>query len=226
MEVAGRVDRGRDRRARPRRAREYDEAIAAGHRAAITEEERPGVFTLRVGNLMPGELATVRLTLAGPVPVDDGEATFRFPLVVAPRYIPGDAAARRERRPRRRRRHRRGPRRVAHHAARAPARVPEPRPARDRADDRRRGRADRRDPLEPARGRRRRARRGAPHRAAAGRAARPRLHPALARRRRGACAPRWRSRRDDEGEGGTFALTLVPPRAAPPTRRHRATSSS
>src|SRR5687768_738846 len=68
---------------------QYDEAIAAGHRAAITEEERAGVFTLRVGNLMPGEAATVRLTLVGPLPVDDGEVTFRFPLVVAPRYMPG-----------------------------------------------------------------------------------------------------------------------------------------
>src|SRR5262249_11958888 len=39
--------------------------------------------------LPPGEEATVRLTLAGPLPYADGEATFRFPLVVAPRYIPG-----------------------------------------------------------------------------------------------------------------------------------------
>src|SRR5207245_8795773 len=60
-----------------------------GHRAAIAEEERPGVFTLRVGNLPPGESATVRLTLSGPLPFVDGEATYRFPLVVAPRYIPG-----------------------------------------------------------------------------------------------------------------------------------------
>ncbi len=90
MEVAGRVVEGvvEERGA----AREqYDEAIAQGHRAAITEEERPGVFTLRVGNLMPGEAATIRLSLVGPLPVDDGEVTFRFPLVVAPRYIPGVA---------------------------------------------------------------------------------------------------------------------------------------
>ena len=90
MEVAGRVVEGvvEERGA----AREqYDEAIASGHRAAITEEERPGVFTLRVGNLMPGEAATIRLSLVGPLPVDDGEVTFRFPLVVAPRYIPGAA---------------------------------------------------------------------------------------------------------------------------------------
>ena len=88
MEVAGRVIEGViDERGRARE--QYEEAIAAGHRAAITEEDRPGVFTLRVGNLMPGEVATVRLTLVGPLPVDDGEVTFRFPLVVAPRYIPG-----------------------------------------------------------------------------------------------------------------------------------------
>ena len=72
------------------RAREhYDRAIAEGRRAAIAEEDRPGVFNLRVGNLMPGERATVELTLCGILPYSDGEATFRFPLVVAPRYIPG-----------------------------------------------------------------------------------------------------------------------------------------
>src|SRR5687767_9201630 len=92
MEVGSRVIEGVvEERAAARE--QYDEAIARGHRAAITEEERPGVFTLRVGNLMPGETATVRLALVGPLPVDDGEVTFRFPLVVAPRYIPGSALA-------------------------------------------------------------------------------------------------------------------------------------
>ena len=56
---------------------------------------------MRVGNLPPGETAPVRLTLTGPLPYSDGEATFRFPLVVAPRYIPGAAAAGVERRRRR-----------------------------------------------------------------------------------------------------------------------------
>ena len=31
----------------------------------------------------------MELTLVSPLPVADGEATFRFPLVVAPRYTPG-----------------------------------------------------------------------------------------------------------------------------------------
>jgi Ca-activated chloride channel family protein len=68
---------------------DYDQAVDAGQRASIAEEERPGVFTMRVGNILPGERVTIRLTLAGRLPFEDGEATFRFPLVVAPRYIPG-----------------------------------------------------------------------------------------------------------------------------------------
>jgi Ca-activated chloride channel family protein len=68
---------------------EYDRAIAEGHRASIAEEERPDVFTMRVGNILPGERVSVALTLVGPLPYEDGEATFRLPLVVAPRYIPG-----------------------------------------------------------------------------------------------------------------------------------------
>jgi hypothetical protein len=67
----------------------YDQAIAAGQRASIAEEERPDVFTMRVGNIVPGERVSVALTLVSPLSYEDGEATFRFPLVVAPRYIPG-----------------------------------------------------------------------------------------------------------------------------------------
>ena len=46
-----------------RRPGGYDEAIAQGQRAAIAEEERPDVFTMRVGDLLPGERVTVGLTL-------------------------------------------------------------------------------------------------------------------------------------------------------------------
>lgn len=67
----------------------YDQAIADGRRAAIAEEERPDVFTTRVGNLQPGERADVELTLAQPLPWVEGATGFRFPMVVAPRYISG-----------------------------------------------------------------------------------------------------------------------------------------
>ncbi|MFG2072630.1 VIT domain-containing protein [Nonomuraea maritima] len=68
---------------------DYDQALREGRRAAIAEEDRPEVFTIRVGNILPGERVSVRLTLSQPLPYEDGAATFRFPLVVAPRYIPG-----------------------------------------------------------------------------------------------------------------------------------------
>ena len=88
MECAGHVVEG-VLKERSRAREDYDQAIAEGRRAAIAEEDRPDVFTMRVGNIAPGERVTVRLTLAQPLPYSDGEVTFRFPLVVAPRYIPG-----------------------------------------------------------------------------------------------------------------------------------------
>jgi Ca-activated chloride channel family protein len=88
MEVAGRIVEG-DLKERGEAREEYEKAIEAGHRAAIAEEERSGTFSLRVGNIPAKEQVTIELTLVGPVAVADGEATFRFPLVVAPRYIPG-----------------------------------------------------------------------------------------------------------------------------------------
>src|SRR5580700_7155121 len=88
MECAGHVVAG-VLRERSRARDEYDQAIAEGRRAAIAEEDRPDVFTMRVGNIAPGERVTVRLVLAQRLPYCDGEVTFRFPLVVAPRYIPG-----------------------------------------------------------------------------------------------------------------------------------------
>src|SRR5947208_4823818 len=61
MEVGRRVLEG-TLKERGAARQEYDDALKAGHRAAITEEDRPGVFSVRVGNLLPGEEATVQLT--------------------------------------------------------------------------------------------------------------------------------------------------------------------
>ena len=178
LEVAGRVVEG-VLKERGAARREYDQAIQAGHRAAITEEERPGVFTMRVGNLPPGETATVRLSLTGPLSYSDGEATFRFPLVVAPRYIPGAPLP--------------GPS-VGDGVAADTDAVPDasrisppvllpgfPNPVRLSlaVDVLPSALAPGRLPLQPARRRRGRRWVGAAHRAATGRTARPRFHPAL-----------------------------------------------
>jgi len=92
MEVAGRRVEG-ELQERGQARQTYDNAIRSGKRASIAEEERPGTFSLRVGNLMAGETATITLELTGPLPVVDGQVTYRFPLVVAPRYMPGTAIA-------------------------------------------------------------------------------------------------------------------------------------
>ncbi|HWM03899.1 MAG TPA: VIT domain-containing protein [Actinophytocola sp.] len=89
MEADGRVVEGVLKERAEARA-DYDQAVNEGKRASIAEEERPGVFTMRVGNIMPGERVSVHLTLAGALSYEDDAATFRFPLVVAPRYIPGE----------------------------------------------------------------------------------------------------------------------------------------
>lgn len=89
LRVAGRLIEG-ELKERGQARQEYQQAIETGHRAAIAEQERPDVFTMRVGNLPPGESAQVELVLIAPLDVQGAEVTWRFPLVVAPRYIPGN----------------------------------------------------------------------------------------------------------------------------------------
>lgn len=88
MKVADRVVEG-ELKERSQAREDYAKAIEEGHRAAIAEEDRSGVFSLRVGNIPAHEEISVELSLVGPLPVNDGEAMFRFPLVVAPRYVSG-----------------------------------------------------------------------------------------------------------------------------------------
>ena len=84
--IVGKVD---ERQA----AREqYAEALQEGKRAALMEQERDDVFTVQVGNLPPGEEVTVTMTYSEKLAYfDNGTTEIRLPLVVAPRYIPGQA---------------------------------------------------------------------------------------------------------------------------------------
>ena len=87
MEVGDRVIEGeiRDREA----ARLiYADAVATGHLAALTEQERPNVFTQRVGNIPPGADVAVELRVLMPVLRKEGAWELVLPLVVAPRFIP------------------------------------------------------------------------------------------------------------------------------------------
>ncbi|WNG23546.1 VWA domain-containing protein [Cystobacter fuscus] len=67
----------------------YDDAVAAGHGAALLDQERPNVFTAQVGNLLPGEETRVEVEFLQVLQVEEGSLCWVLPTLVAPRYIPG-----------------------------------------------------------------------------------------------------------------------------------------
>jgi len=67
---------------------EYEEAIERGHLAVLTRQYRDGVVNLNLGNLRPGETATVLLELVAGVELRDDGFRFRFPFTLAPTYHP------------------------------------------------------------------------------------------------------------------------------------------
>jgi Ca-activated chloride channel family protein len=69
--------------------RTYEEARAEGRTAALTEQERPNLFTQSVANVPPGDTVAVVLRYVHEVPLDDGRYLFHFPTTVGPRYVPG-----------------------------------------------------------------------------------------------------------------------------------------
>jgi Ca-activated chloride channel family protein len=66
----------------------YEEARRAGQRAALTEQERPNIFTNSVANIGPGEAVLVQIEYQEPVHQSGNEYSLRLPLVVGPRYNP------------------------------------------------------------------------------------------------------------------------------------------
>lgn len=71
----------------------YEQAVAAGQHASLVESERPNIFTTSVANIGPGEKIVVEIQYQDRVDIDAGTYSLRFPMVVGPRYIPGDAVA-------------------------------------------------------------------------------------------------------------------------------------
>ena len=74
--------------------REYEQARDQGRKAALLEEDRPDIFTQSVANIPPKQTITVHLEYVHPVQIDGSRYLFRFPMVVGPRYIPGQPLAR------------------------------------------------------------------------------------------------------------------------------------
>src|SRR6185437_5653044 len=66
----------------------YEQARATGRKAALTEQERPNIFTNSVANIGPGETVLVQIEYQEPVHQSGDEFSLRVPMVVAPRYNP------------------------------------------------------------------------------------------------------------------------------------------
>lgn len=68
----------------------YAEAAAAGHTAALLQQERPNVFEMAVANIAPGDSVTVAVEYLERIVPADGKYEFVLPGVVAPRYASPD----------------------------------------------------------------------------------------------------------------------------------------
>ena len=66
----------------------YEQAKQNGQKAALTEQERPNIFTNSVANIGPGETVLVQIEYQEPVAQSGNEFSLRVPMVVAPRYNP------------------------------------------------------------------------------------------------------------------------------------------
>ena len=66
----------------------YEQARANGQKAALTEQERPNIFTNSVANIGPGETVLVQIEYQEPVQQSGNEFSLRVPMVVGPRYNP------------------------------------------------------------------------------------------------------------------------------------------
>ncbi len=69
--------------------RTYARAKREGRKATLVEQERSNMFTNSVANIGPGEVVKVEIEYQHVVSYQDGKFSLRFPMVVAPRYIPG-----------------------------------------------------------------------------------------------------------------------------------------
>ncbi|MDQ3298455.1 MAG: hypothetical protein M3619_17860, partial [Myxococcota bacterium] len=74
--------------------RRYEEAVRAGVTAALTDQERPDVFTQTVAGIAPRGTVEITLRYDAMAHFYDGAWAFAVPMVVAPRYVPGVATAR------------------------------------------------------------------------------------------------------------------------------------
>jgi Ca-activated chloride channel family protein len=69
----------------------YEAAKSSGQVAGLLNQERPNIFTQSVANILPGEQVKITISYVENLKYENGAYEFVFPMVVGPRYIPGNA---------------------------------------------------------------------------------------------------------------------------------------
>ncbi|HZO53461.1 MAG TPA: VIT and VWA domain-containing protein [Bryobacteraceae bacterium] len=69
----------------------YEDARNRGQLAGLLDQERPNIFTQAVANIPPGAKVKIEISYVESLFYEEGSYAFSFPMVVGPRYIPGNA---------------------------------------------------------------------------------------------------------------------------------------
>jgi Ca-activated chloride channel family protein len=69
----------------------YERARQEGRTAGLLEQERDNIFTQSLANIKPNEQIKVTIRYTESLKFEQGDYEFVFPMVVGPRYIPGQA---------------------------------------------------------------------------------------------------------------------------------------
>jgi Ca-activated chloride channel homolog len=89
MRIGERVVKGKIMR-REEARKIYEAAKSKGQIASLLDQERPNIFTQAVANIMPNEKVIIEISYVETLKYEDGAYEFSFPMVVGPRYIPGN----------------------------------------------------------------------------------------------------------------------------------------
>ncbi|NIV94634.1 TonB family protein, partial [candidate division KSB1 bacterium] len=68
----------------------YEQARKEGKTASLLEQERPNIFTQSVANILPQDTILVEISYVEVLQYEKGQYEFVFPMIVGPRYIPGE----------------------------------------------------------------------------------------------------------------------------------------
>ena len=79
--IQGRIHKKADARA------QFEAAILQGRTAAILDQDRSSLFTQELGNIPPGATVIAEISVEQPLAWQGGQWIWRFPTVVAPRFL-------------------------------------------------------------------------------------------------------------------------------------------